>query len=750
MSRAIATDVQAVRRSDSNIGLPLQLLADLRVYGERAASRGPHFLRSRKSASVYRGVTQMKRFQYLTGGMLWGVPCLMLATVLLQTAPAQTAAREDGTSDVGVPHAECTFFGEKREEILRGGLGEQLEQMTQRSSLTSAVVAALSARRPPSRSRAAGRQLTLQGGNSVDDFVFNALRSQGIPAAPPTTDAEFLRRVTLDLTGRIPTPNEVVSFLGDSSPDKRKAAVDRLLASPPWADRWAMFFGDLYRNTLRTSQVNRYVDGRDAFHLYLLESMQQNKPYDQMAREILSASGQASGRSFPESYASFEAYRTAQRDYNSYPVNATPASYIVGGRTTGGPIHDTYDTLTAFMARDFLGITHMDCLLCHDGAGHLDSLSAWGEQATRLEAWGLASFFSRTRLIRPLVPPPEGRRRFRARYWIVSDRPRGSYRLNTTTGNRPERLPGANRGVALVTPAYLAGGGTPDPGESYRQALGRLLTADKQFARAIVNYIWKEFFSRGLVDPPDQFDLARLDAANPPAQPWTVQPSHPELLDFLADGFVENGFDLKWLMRRIANSDSYQLSSRYEGTWNPAYGPTFARFQVRRLTAEEIHDALVTSSGVPIGYPVSRTIGAKAFAMQFPDVQFVPIERRRNDRANSFAAIATQFLNDFFRGDREETPRSGEASIMQALQLMNSPLVVARINESRMRGTLAVVLDKPDDVLVQSLYLLVLSRPATPDELATAVQLISSGDREQNAEDLMWSLYNKVDFIFNY
>ena len=90
----------------------------------------------------------MKRFQYLTDGMLWVVPCLMLVTVLPQTAPAQTGDREDAASDVGVPHAECTFFGEKREEILRGGLGAQLQQMTQRASLTSAVVAALPARRP--------------------------------------------------------------------------------------------------------------------------------------------------------------------------------------------------------------------------------------------------------------------------------------------------------------------------------------------------------------------------------------------------------------------------------------------------------------------------------------------------------------------------------------------------------------------------------------------------------------------------
>ena len=213
---------------------------------------------------------------------------------------------------------------------------------------------------------------------------------------------------------------------------------------------------------------------------------------------------------------------------------------------------------------------------------------------------------------------------------------------------------------------------------------------------------------------------------------------------------MESDFDLKWLMRQISNSDSYQLSSRYEGTWNPAYESTFARFQVRRLSAEQIHDALVGSSGVPIPYLVSPTLGIKVFAMQFPDVQFVPFERRRGDRIDTAAAFATQFLNDFFRGDREQTPRSGEASIMQALQLMNSPLVVDRVKESRMRGSLALLLEQPDDVLVQTLYLLVLSRPATADELATGVQLVSSGDREQNSEDLMWSLYNKVDFIFNY
>ena len=110
---------------------------------------------------------------------------------------------------------------------------------------------------------------------------------------------EFLRRVRLDLTGRIPTKDEVLEFLADTSATKREQLVDRLLQTSEWADRWTMFFGDLFRNTQVTAQVNRYQWGRDSFHLYLLESMRQNKPYDQMTREMLAAEGVSDGRTYP-------------------------------------------------------------------------------------------------------------------------------------------------------------------------------------------------------------------------------------------------------------------------------------------------------------------------------------------------------------------------------------------------------------------------------------------------------------------
>jgi hypothetical protein len=150
-------------------------------------------------------------------------------------------------------------------------------------------------------------------------------------------------------------------------------------------------------------------------------------------------------------------------------VKPTAASYIVGGLTTGGPIQDTYDALAAATARDFLGISHMDCILCHNGKGHLDSLSVWGAAAKRSDGWGLASFFSKTTLRRPrsLPPAPERQPPLRPRYWIVADNPRGAYRLNTTTGNRPARQPATDSDPAVVDPVYPFGAGRivhPDAG----------------------------------------------------------------------------------------------------------------------------------------------------------------------------------------------------------------------------------------------------------------------------------------------
>src|SRR6266567_6464031 len=152
--------------------------------------------------------------------------------------------------------------------------------------------------------------------------------------------------------------------------------------------------------------------------------------------------------------------------------------------------------------------------------------------------------------------------------WTVrDDLPRAlpDYTLNTTTGNRPSRSPIGTQ--KTVSPIYPFTGETPASGENYRVALARIVTSDIQFSRATVNYIWKEFFGRGIVDPVNQFDPARLDPDNPPPDPWTLQPSNARLLNAMAQEFVADGFDIRNLMRKLTNSEAYQLSSKYDGEW---------------------------------------------------------------------------------------------------------------------------------------------------------------------------------------
>ena len=676
----------------------------------------------------------------------------------------------------------CSYFGVDREKYAAAGAAGDLSRMTQRAVLTNNVMQAIGyTGSAGARTRGGLFRIDAAAPPSgpcagIDDCIQRKAEAAGAPMAALTTDAEFLRRATLDLTGRIPTPEEVTAFLADASADKRTRAVERLLATPQWADRWTMFFGDLFRNTRVTAQVNRYPHGRDSFHLFLLQSLRQNMPYDRMAQEMIAADGFSDGRTYPIATAGngrrypggYRDYAHFNQIYNNYganPVKPSPVGYIVGGRTTGGPVQDTYDSLAFFTARDFLGLGQMDCVLCHDGAGHLDDLSVWGAAAKRLEGWSMAAYFSVIQRYqawrvpgRTLPNNPNNGRRVNANYYYIADLPSGAvqqvrrnglvidlagqYLGQTAGGNRPDRLHDAQ----FVAPDYpfapeAKAQAAVSQSLPLRRQLGLYLTADPQFSRAIVNYIWKEFFSRGIVEPADQFDPARLDPANPPPAPWEIQPSHPQLLEWLADGFRENDYNLKWLMREIAVSRTYQLSSRFEGAFNPTYEKYFVRHNVKRLPAEQIHDAIVAAGGIPVSYNASRSLRGLNFAVQLPDTADVPTGRT--------GFQARMFLDAFLRGDREATPRSGVGSPLQALQLMNGRLITQRVRSNA--GVLAQLLDQADNALVTSLYLRVLSRPPSPEELSHGVRMLSSsGNRAAQASNLMWAMLNKTDFYFNY
>lgn len=662
-------------------------------------------------------------------------------------------------------HGGCTYFGPPNGSFRLFRAADELVATQMRTWQTQRVLASIPvqrrvALRAPNALGIVGNAANPVACSGIDDCIRAAADAAGVPLTHTTTDSEFLRRVRLDLTGRIATRQEVLDFLGDASSNKRVQLVDRLLQTPEWADRWAMFFGDLFRNTVRTAQVVRFVDGRDSLHLYLLESMRQNKPYDQMAREMLAAEGFSDGRTYPEGYETLEHYQSINYNYHANPVRASPVGYIVGGQTTGGPIQDTYDTLAFFTARDFLGIALLDCVLCHDGEAHLDALSVWGARAKRLEGWQLAAFFSDLPHLHTWRTPanqlpfnPLTGLRVPANYYKIQDLAKGQaqtsragdmagyYLAWTRGGNRPDR----NHDEAYVEPAYpFAGTATVSGDLRLREQLGFHLTSDPQFARAAVNYIWQQFFSRGIVEPPTQFDLARLDSTAALPDGWGIQPSHPELLEWLAQGFRDSGFDLKWLMREITTSQTYQLSSRYQGVFHPLHEKYFVRYQAKRLSAEAVHDAIVQASGVPITYFVSHTLPSLQRAMQFPDVVDMP------PGPGPHHGQTRLLLRAFTPGDREETARGSEGSPLQALNLMNNPFVLNRVRSDNPTGTLVESLQLADDALAVNLYLTVLNRQPTNEELAFAVEYLQEGERSSRASNLIWAMFNRTEFYFNY
>jgi hypothetical protein len=546
--------------------------------------------------------------------------------------------------------------------------------------------------------------------------------------------------VTLDLTGRIPSAGDVDPFalvtpqvttfaasvaavFGASAQPanpanaafeaKRDQKIDALIGSPEFIDKWTMFLGDLLRNNAQSSQVNRFTQGRDAFYAYIKDAVTTNKPYDQIAREVIAANG--------DSFAQGEA---------NWPVGTTISM---------GPAQDTYDGAAVNLASMFLGINTVDCLLCHDGPRHLDTVSLWGYGETRYNMWGLSAYFARLRMPQMVVTTTP-----RVVKYVVGDAATGEYQLNTTTGNRQSRQP--SKGVAVVAPNNPFAPNQPNggvmQGEGRRDAIARQITGNIQFSRAIVNYVWEKLMVQAFVSPSNTFDLARLDSAEPPPSPWTLQPTNPDLLEALAQWFQQNHYDLRALIGLIVKSNAYQLSAVYPGNWDVSYVPYYARKYVRRLDAEEVHDAITKATGIIPTYTLNNsTLPPVQWAMQFPDTK-EPLSN----------GTVVQFLNSFGRGDRDTSARRSDGSILQSLNLMNSNVVMSRIHQINTGSQVQTLLSQnaSPQTIIDQLYLNTLSRHPSSDEVAYLTPLFQQQGTRAAAENLQWVLINKMDFLFNY
>lgn len=546
--------------------------------------------------------------------------------------------------------------------------------------------------------------------NFIDDAIFGKLSAAGVRSAPLSGDDEFLRRVSLDVTGRLPSPDEIRAFVADTSPAKRDALIERLLWSPEFGDRWTLWLGDLVQLNAQASNVSLRIDGRNAYYVWLRNAVMSGKSYKDIAYELISGAG------------------------NTYNHATGSANYALRARTPMGPGQDTYDAMLARTASAFLGVAHYDCLLCHDGRRHLDQISLWGSQATRLEAWNMAAYFSRARLTGNAAQNGD----FYYQSIDVSDAATGTYNLNTDYGNRPTRAPAGT--LRSLTPQYRDGKG-PVQGMSWRESFAHQMSYDRLFSINAANRMWKQVFGMGLVDPVEALDPARLDPSHPPPDPWTLQATHPELLLQLADAFIAKNFDLREFLKTLLQSTAYQLSSTYPGEWKYEYLPLFARHYPRRLEGEEVHDAITKATGVMASYTL-QGLDTVQWAVQLPE----PAEPRSNGGSRAF-------MDAFFRGNRDTQARSQSGSILQQMYLMNDTFVLNRTRVSA-SPLLRDAAKLSNEAALDEIFLLFLSRKPNDTERASGLAALAKANttalRNAAIEDLAWVCANKMEFLFSH
>jgi Protein of unknown function (DUF1549)/Protein of unknown function (DUF1553) len=537
--------------------------------------------------------------------------------------------------------------------------------------------------------------------NFVDVHIFGKMRRDGIPHAPLATDAEVLRRVKLDLTGRIPTADEVRAFIANPDPAKRDTLVDELLGSEAYVDKWAYFFMDVFR---ANGKMGR---GQNLFHYWMKENLRVDRPYDDVARSIIAAS--------------------AKSNHVVAASNVIAREHVQGkpqpddGDDLGMVQQlDTHDELAILYGKTFLGV-NLSCISCHDGAGHLEKVNVWLSRKTRDEFFQNAAFLGRTRYLM---------------YWEDGKPQSGEFLVDDYNPGYDTEGPSMIRVPRLggpKSPAFILNGERSRPGGEPREELGRLLTSHPQFARATVNLFWAKLMGFGIVEPYDEFDLARQDTRDVP-QGWDVQPSHPELLEALAKDFRKSGYSLRHLIRTICRSNAYQLSARFEGEWKEDYTKYYARKYVRLLSAEELHDAIVLATGRPGSFKYGSEKVDLAMKLSGP----------------SGGGDLKHFMQTFGQSNRNNPPKPLAPSPLQPLLLMQSTVVTERVAAEQDSRVQKLLNNESDNSrLVDELFLSTLARSPSGEEKQIALAALVK-NRVDGAQNLQWALINLAEFFFNY
>lgn len=517
----------------------------------------------------------------------------------------------------------------------------------------------------------------------IDREVEKAWKENGITPAEPSTDAVFLRRVYLDLVGTIPTYDEAIAFLDDTDPEKRAKLVDRLLDDP----RFGRKQGDEWDLVLFTRNPAGYdTRERPGFEKWIAERFNENTPYDEWARSILKAEGNTAEHG-PSMYL---------LQYERRPLDAAVS-----------------------VSKIFLGV-QLECARCHDHPF---------EDYTQLDFYGMAAFYERLRKVElgtTDVGVHKGVKKI-----VLGEMNTGEVLFS---GPATDQTPG-KKGDA-VAPKFMQGDaldepplpeGTTDPKSfpakklppaphfSRKDALADWITSPDNpwFAKAVANRIWGQFIGRGLVDPVDN-----LAPSNPP--------SHPELLEALANGLVEHDFDLKWYIREIVNSRTYQLG--HGGEVEEARPRWFERARTRPLSAEELVDAW----RVATDYVAARSDAEERIAK------------------NRFDPLTSGYALRFFG-----RPNNGVGDFQGGLSehlYLNNGQIGSLVSTAK--GGLhdqVMTSEEPWEQRVDRLFVAILSRrPDSAERERFVAHLTATDDARDPLREAMWVLMTCSEFRFNH
>jgi hypothetical protein len=591
--------------------------------------------------------------------------------------------------------------------------GTQPNKAAEASRLTQAVAAPL----PPGATQKIVRK------NLIDEFIFARMELDRIPHAPLASDEEFVRRVYLDATGGLPPPDAVRAFLENRDPQKRDKLIDSLVGSEEFANEWAWYWGDLFR-------TNDTAGTGTSFHLYTKEWLKVDRPYNEVFADIVTASGKDHSAIPATGF-----YAAANYNATRALSPTDPDNYYLSNRL------DFIDEVTIDVSRIFLGL-NTDCISCHNGAGHLNSINLYLSKKKRSDFHQQAAFFGKMRIIagwsdRVLNIDVSN---------AIYDDSGPGYNTRDDAPFATEAETRFHRVPKSYEPAFLLTGEGPKPGENPRRALARILPGHIQFARAAVNLVWTKLMVVGFVEPYDSFDLDRLDPRNPPPAPWTVQPTNPELLEALAEDFRASNFSIQHVIKTIMKSSAYQLSTHFDGLWKDTYVPYYARRFARVLTGPEAVDAIAAATNRPYQFALLGQPASKVLQLTGPS----GVGGRGRGGANEGLGVSA-LLQAFFQSNRQTPATLGnQASSVQAMLMMVSPVVGNRV-AAEMGTRVATLLEsvKSDIEILDELFLASLARHPTDGEIK-ASQFLLAKNRKTGFEDIQWALLNSPEFLLNH